>query len=200
VTRAVRRLFFTLLLVALAGCSLGDGDDASITRSELEQLVLQPDDLPRVFVRFDEGRQISADSPGGRRADRSRFDRIEGWKARYQRPGTPTTAGPLVIVSRVDLFESADGAQQDLEAARADLSDRAAGWKAIDEPGLGDESFAATFVQEGPRPVRYYEVFWRDGNATAALDVSGFEGKLALADGLELARAQQRRIARAVDS
>jgi hypothetical protein len=199
VTRAVRRLLFTLLLVALAGCSLGD-DDASITRSELERLVLQPDDLPRVFVRFDEGRQISADSPGGRRADRSRFDRIEGWKARYHRPGTARTAGPLVIVSRVDLFESSDGAERDLEAARADLSDREAGWKAIDEPGLGDESFAATFVQEGSRPVRYYEVFWRDGNATAGLEVSGFEGKLALADGLELAREQQRRIARAADS
>jgi hypothetical protein len=53
VTRAVRRLFFTLLLAALAGCSLGDGDNAAITRSELEQLVLQPDDLPRVFVRVD---------------------------------------------------------------------------------------------------------------------------------------------------
>jgi hypothetical protein len=195
VTPAVRRLFLTLLLVALAGCSLGDGDDASIKQNELDRLVLQPDDLPRVFLLFDWGRQVIADSPGGRRADSSRFDRIAGWKARYRRSGTQRTAGPLVIESRADLFESADGAAEDLEAARADLRESAHGWKSIDEPGLGDESFAATsVVGEG---VRFYRVFWRDDNATAALDANGFGGKLALEDVLELARRQQRRIARA---
>jgi hypothetical protein len=192
------RQLVALSLLVLAGCSLGGGNEASITRSELEQLVLQPDDLPRVFVRFDEGRQISADAPGGRRSDPSRFDRIEGWKARYRRSGTSRTAGPLVIESRADLFESADGAVEDLETARADLRESAPAWQPIDEPGLGDESFAATSVVGGG--VRYYQVFWRADNATGALDVNGFDGKLSLEDVLELARKQQRRIARAMES
>ena len=43
------------------------------------------------------------------------FGRIEGWKARYRRPGSQTTRRPLVIESRADLFESADGAAEELE-------------------------------------------------------------------------------------
>jgi hypothetical protein len=190
----VRTAAFILVVLGLAGCSLTGDDEASIERNELGQLVLQPEDLPRVFVRFDEGRQVSADSPTGRRADPSRFDRIDGWKARYHRPGTSQTAGLLVIVSRADLFDSANGSQKDFETARADLG---ASWKPIDEPGLGDESFAATFIQA---KVRYYQVFWRDDNATATLDANGFDGKVALEDVLELARKQHRRIARATAS
>jgi hypothetical protein len=189
-----------LLVVLVTGCSFGGDGGSSIARGELRQLVLQPPDLPRVFVRFDEGRQIMADSPGGTRADPERFDRIEGWKARFRRPGTPETAGPLVVESRVDLFESEGGAGDDFEAAREDLGESGLGWKPIDEPGLGDESFAATFAQGGFRAVRYYLVFWRSENATALLNANGFEGKLALADVLELARKQQRRIARAAAS
>jgi hypothetical protein len=179
-----------LLVVILAGCSL-DGDEASIDREELEGLVLQPDDVPPVFVRFDHGRQLRADAPGGSRAGQSRFNRIEGWKARYRRAGALETAGPLVIESRADLFESPEGAEQDLEAARSDLEVGAPEWKPIDEPGLGDESFAATVVQGG---VRYYQAFWRDENATATLNVNGFEGKVALSEVLALARKQQERI------
>jgi hypothetical protein len=186
-----------LTLVALAGCSFG-GDGASIDRGELDRLVLQPGDLPAVFVRFDQGRQITADSPGGRRADRSRFGRIDGWKARYRRSGTPQTKGPLVIASSADLFDSSEGAEKDFDAARADLRDSAAGWKPIDDPGIGDESLAATFGQAGS--VRHYRVFWRDDNATATLDVNGHEGKVTLDHLLELARKQQRSIARAAAS
>lgn len=185
-----------LLVVILAGCSLGD-DKASIEREELDGLVLQPGDVPPVFVRFDQGRQIRADAPSGSRADQSRFNRIEGWKARYRRSGTRETAGPLVIESRADLFESPEGAEQDLQAARTDLEAGAPAWKPIDEPGLGDESFAATFVQRGVTEVRYYQVVWRKDNATASLSANGFEGKLPLADVLELARKQDSRIARA---
>jgi len=45
--------------------------------------------------------------------------------------------------------------------------------------------------------VRNYQVVWRDDNAVASLTVNGFERKLALSDVLELARKQQRRLARA---
>lgn len=183
-----------LVVLALAGCSF-DGESASIERGKLGKLVLQPADLAREFVRFDEGRQITADSPGGRRSDPARFGRVEGWKARYRRGGTPRTTGPLVVVSRVDVFDSTGGAEDDLAAARADLDDSDLGWNPIDEPGLGDESFAATVVQRGFNAVRHYEVFWRHENATASLSANGFEGRLALSDVLELARKQQRRIA-----
>jgi hypothetical protein len=179
-------------VVILAGCAVGDADDATIERTELSRTVLQPEDLPRVFFRFDQGRQLIADTLPGRRSDPARFGRIEGWKARYRRPGSTMTRGPLVIDSRSDLFESSGGAKDDFGAAGDDLKDSEFGWKPIDEPGLGDESFAATFVEGS---VRYYQAFWRDDNVTATLNVNGFEGKLALADVLELARKQQRRIA-----
>jgi hypothetical protein len=182
------------MAVVLAGCAVGGDDEATIERKELGRTVLQPEDLPRIFVRFDQGRQIRADALPGRRADPTRFGRIEGWKARYRRPGTASTPGPLVVDSRSDLFGSPGGAKDDFGAAGDDLRDSEYGWQPIDEPGLGDESFAATFVDGS---VRYYQVFWRDDNATAALNVNGFDGKLALAEVLELARKQERRIARA---
>jgi hypothetical protein len=186
-----------LLVVAAAGCSFG-GDDSPIRASELNRLVLQPDDLPKAFLRFDEGRQVGVDSPGGRRADPERYGRIDGWKARYRRAGSQKTAGALVIESRADIFDSSGGAKDDLDAARADVRESELGWQPIDEPGLGDESFAVTLVQPVTGgDVRYYQVFWRDGNATASLNVNGFDPGLALGDTLELARKQERRISEA---
>jgi hypothetical protein len=193
----VRRAVLLLVLL-LAGCSLGGDDGGTIGRGALSSLVLQPEDVPSVFQPFDEGRQTMADNPGGRREDTERFGREGGWKARYRRGGTPQTAGPLVIESRADLFDSSGGADDDLDAARSDLEDAELDWQPIDEPGLGDESFAATLVQGGgTSEVRYYQVFWRDANVTASLSVNGFEGRLALAEALELARKQERRIATA---
>jgi hypothetical protein len=190
----VYRTALLLLVLSLTACVVGD-DDGGIEARELQQLVLQPEDLTVPFQRFDEGRQASTDAPGGRRADPSRFGRREGWKARYRRPGSRATAGALVIESKADLFESSGGAEEDIDAARADLAEDELGWQAIDEPGLGDESFAATLVQgaAGTR-VRYYQVVWREANVTASLNVNGFEGRLPLADVLELARKQERRI------
>ena len=160
--------------------------------------MLQPQDLPRVFVRFDEGRQVIADNPGGGRSDPTRFGRQDGWKARYHRQGTPRTPGPIVVESRVDLFESASGAEDDLEAARSDLTEGEIEWQPIDEPGLGDESFAATLVEGGDGSgFRYYQVYWRDDNVTAFLNVNGFEERLPLGDVLELARKQEERISTA---
>jgi hypothetical protein len=190
----VRRPVLVLVLL-LAGCSVGGGDDATVEVGELPSLVLQPGDLPPIFRRFDEGRQVMADNPGGSRADPERFGRRDGWKARYHRSGTQRTAGPIVVESRVDLFDSPGGAEDDLEAARSDLDELE--WQPIDEPGLGDESFAATLVQEGAGGVRHYHVYWRDDNATAFLNVNGFEDRLALEDVLELARKQEERISRA---
>jgi hypothetical protein len=185
----MRRLVAATVLV-LAGCGLGD-QSASIERRQLGGLVLQPGDLPSAFTRFDGGRQLAADSRGGRRTNPRRFGRVEGWKARYRRRGAVMASGPLVIESWADLFDSAEGAEEEFEAARADLGDDHPDWKPIDEPGLGDESFAATHVGGA---VRYYRVFWRLGNVTAAVNMNGFEGTLALAEVLALARKQEERI------
>ena len=188
----LRAALFLLLALVACGCSLRGGDEATISRQELPRLVLQQSDLPRVFFPFDQGRQSITDSPGGRRADATRFGREDGWKARYRRSGTERTKGPLVIESRADLFSSSDGATDDLAAAREDLSDGDLDWQPIDEPGLGQESFAATLVQGG---VRFYQVVWRDQNVTASLNVNGFEPRLALGEVLALARKQEQRVA-----
>jgi hypothetical protein len=196
----VRRAVLLLVLL-LAGCSLDGGAGGKVEPGALSMLVLHPEDVPSVFQRFDEGRQVIADNPGGRREDTQRFGRQGGWKARYRRSGTPQTTGPLVIESRADLFDSTGGAEDDLDAARSDLEDAELDWQPIDEPGLGDESFAATLVQgSGTSEVRYYQVFWREANVTASLNVNGFEGRLALFEALELARKQERRISSASTS
>jgi hypothetical protein len=184
-----------VLFSVVVGCSLGGDDGAALEPGDLSGLVLQPADLPPVFRRFDEGRQVMADSPGGSRADPERFGRRDGWKARYHRQGTPRTAGPIVVESRADLFDSSGGAEDDLEAARRDLEEGEVEWQPIDEPGLGDESFAATVVEGGAGSgVRHYHVYWRDANVMAFLNVNGFEQRLALEEVLELARKQERRI------
>jgi hypothetical protein len=198
----VRRAVLLLAILGLAGCSLtGDDGGAPIEVAELEKLVLQPDDLPSSFVRFDEGRQIAADLPAGARADPARFGRRDGWKARYRRAGTLETTGPLVIESKADLFDSSDGAEDDFDAARADTDESEPEWQPIGEPGLGDESFAATLL-EGTETsgVRFYQVVWREDNATASLNANGFAQGLTLEDVLELARAQERRIEAVAES
>jgi hypothetical protein len=177
----------TLILVLAVACM--GGDEAAFEASQLEQIVLRPADLPspRSWVRFDEGRQGSADQPAGDRADPTRFGRIDGWKARYRREGAgPRTAGPLVVESRADVFESEGGAEDELAAHRTDLGE---GWRPLDDPELGDEGLAATLTQGN---VRFYVVGWRFENATASINANGFE--LSLEDALGLARKQQRRI------
>ena len=198
----MRRALLLLAILGLAGCSLtGEDGGASIEVAELEKLVLQPEDLPRSFMRFDEGRQIAADLPEGARADPARFGRQEGWKARYRRAGTVRTTGPLVIESKADLFDSSGGAEDDFDAARADTDESEPEWQPIGEPGLGEESFAATLLQGAETSgIRIYQVVWRENNAVASLNVNGFARGLALEDALELARAQERRMETVAES
>lgn len=189
----MRRLPVTLALSLTVAAGCMGGDSPAIERAELKAIVLQPEDLGKTFARFDEGRQASADQPAGNRSDPTRFGREEGWKARYRRPGSPSTKGALVIESRADAFGDADGARDELEAHRSKLAE---GLRLTDDrPGLGDESFVATGKQGSGRfSVRFYLVGWRDANATASILANGFEGKLMLDDAVELARKQQRRI------
>jgi hypothetical protein len=192
----VRGLGLLAILLVLAGCSLGGDEDdgASIEQSQLKTLVLQPEDVGPRFFRFDEGPQGSADTPGGNRSDRARFGRVQGWKARYRRPGSPQTTGPLVIESRADLFESADGAAEELEAIEE------IDFAALDDPELGDDARAFQSQQSGTgQGVRYYLIAWREENVTSLILVNGFEGKITFANALELAEKQARRTSRAAE-
>lgn len=182
-----------LIVLLLAGCDLGDGGgSAAIEQAQLKDLVLQPGDLPKVFIQFDEGRQGIADRPTGERSDPARFGRLDGWKSRYRRPGSAETKGPLVIESRADVFESEGGASDELDAFDQ------AGFDAIDDPEVGDEARAWESSQAAAAGgVRYYVIAWREDNATASLLVSGFDGKLTFDEALELARKQAARMSRA---
>lgn len=197
----MRTLAFLLAVVLLAGCSLGGDDEGgSVEPEQLQKLVLQPADIPRVFVSFDEGRQGSADQPG-KRADMTRFGRKGGWKARYRRPGTTATIGPLVIASKADVFGSADGAKDEYEELRRDFREGELKWLPVDAPQVGDAAFALSLVQgTGPAGIRFFLVAWREDNVVASLEVNGFAGKVDGEDAVALARKQARRISTAAAS
>ena len=190
-----------MLVAALAaGCDHDDSPpsaqaEVQARESGLKASVLQPEDLPPAFIQFDEGAQIRADLPRSRaRGSPTRFGRVQGWKARFRRPGSTQTRGPLVIESRVDLFKNADGARKELEAYRSDLPEslRLAGRA---PSGLGEGGFTATGRQgTGQFAVRFYLIAWRRADRTASLLLNGFEGKFKLEQAVALARKQQLRI------
>jgi hypothetical protein len=182
-------------LVVLAGCT---GGSELVPESALPRLVLRQADLPPGFVRFDWGPMSQRDLEPGPRQDPNRFGRQGGWKARYRRSEPQSRTGPMVVESRADVFESVEGAEQDLAAYRTQFQQAVSGGSArlLAEPPIGDGAAAVTFVQPGVRPVRYFTVAWRQSNVTAAILVSGFDGELILADALALARKQHARLTR----
>lgn len=188
-------VFAFALVVAPAGCAAFADDEPAVPEAALSTLVLQPEDLP-AFTRFDEGALAIADAPTGERADPERFGRVGGWKARYRRPGSARTRGPLVVESRADLFASSGGAGKELDAHRDELHAlRSAGAEVIALERLGDEAVALTpGAGDAPGSVVLCTIVWRSRNVSASLTTNGFSGKLRLADVVELARAQQRRI------
>jgi hypothetical protein len=192
--RSTRRLILSGL-VAVAGCTEGA---ELVPESALPRLVLRQADLPPGFVRFDWGPMSQRDLEPGPREDPNRFGRQGGWKARYRRTESQGGAGPMVVESRADVFESEGGAEQDLAAYRTQFRQAVSAGSArlLAEPPIGDGAAAVTFVQAGVRPVRYITVAWRQGNVTAAILVSGFDGELAVADALALARKQHAHLTR----
>jgi hypothetical protein len=185
-----------LAAIVLAGCSpLGDESEPAIPATTLPMLVLQPGDLDGAFVRFDEGPLAIADSPVGERADPERFGREGGWKARYRRQDA--TEGPLVVESRVDLFDGS-GAEEELDLHRDELELQArspSDLELVDVPELGDEAFALAAPEDAePGSFVSITVAWRDTNVTASVTANGLGGRLELADVVALARAQQERI------
>jgi hypothetical protein len=182
-------------VVLLAACG-GGGDDV-VTAKQLPKLVLQPHDLRGPFTAFDVGRQVRLDQVAGPRADPSRFGREGGWKARYNRPGSAATRGPLVVESRADVFEDAAGAAKDLAAYRAQFRAQAGGAGPLRVTRLGQAATAAVQDRAGRPAARFVSVAWRDGNVTASVVANGFAPGLRMSDVVALARAQERHIAAA---
>lgn len=178
-----------VVLGLLAGCG---GSSSTLSSSRLSRYVLQRFDLGAAFSGFENGPQIMLDNQGTPRADPRRFGREGGWIARFRRAGTSQTRGALVVVSRADLFKDAGGARSDLGAYRTMLAEEpGAGLHRVAVSKLGDEAVAVTFTQPGILPLRFYDIAWRYRNATASVMVEGWDGKLAPADAVALARKQQ---------
>jgi hypothetical protein len=165
----VCRLIVVLVAVLLAACGPA-GDEGSVEGTSAERLVLQAEDLPGY-------RDGPAEGDGAT------------WNARYVRSGASAEA-PLQVESSAEISDSSDGARENISVTRGALRERD-NWQPIGEPGLGDESFAATSAAGATRS---YEVVWRDGNVMARLSVVGSESELAFADVLALAEKQEERI------
>ncbi len=192
VWRCTDIVFLTIAAFLAAGCvGVGSDDGGGVAKDELKDVVLQRPDLPPAFMQFDYGEQTFTDFSAGPRGDPDRFGRQGGWKARYRRPGTTTTRGPLVVVSMVDAFPDEDGARRDFDALRQELSQQGE----LSRPRVGSEAVARARDVGG---ASYYDVGWRRANVSAFVSASGFEGKLTLADAVALARKQDRRISGAV--
>jgi hypothetical protein len=191
----------SLALLALTSACAGSDesdDEPIVAASKMRLVVLQPADFPKVFTQFDEGPVRSADTPPGPRGDPQRFGREGGWIARYRRHGSPATTGPLVVESRVDVFEDASGAEEEFDAYRDELEGQVgAGARWVEPEGLGGDAVGIAPTSGGvANSVRFFRLVWQDGNVAASLAVNGFRG-LRLAHVLELARKQQQRITRA---
>jgi hypothetical protein len=188
----VRRI---ALLVPIALSLTACGSGAAIPEQALGKLVLAPRDVPALRV-FDAGRQVRLDNLAGPRRDPTRYGREGGWKARYRRADTHANEGPLVVESRADLFSSSSGAKRDLGAYGDEFTQMIASAPQLRRrlappAGLGDAALAMTISQPGSPAVQFFRVAWRDHNATASVLVEGFQGKLAFADAVALARRQE---------
>lgn len=176
-------------MVALAACG---SSSPKIPESKLSKLVLQQGDLPKGFGAFYVGRQLRGDQTA-RRSDPKRFGREGGWIARYHRGGSPSTAGPVVVASRADVFGDAGGAKRDFALYRDELQGGAS--EPVRVARLGDAAVAAATLQgAGGLSVRSYAIAWRRDNATAELEANGFARRFTLAQALALARKQDARL------
>jgi hypothetical protein len=140
------------------------------------------------------GRQLRSDQTP-RRGDVTRFGREGGWIGRFRRGGSAQTPGPLVVVSRVDLFENTDGAAHDLQLYKGAMTAEVGKTARIAK--LGDEAVGATSLQGGAVAVRSYVIAWRRQNATGEIEANGFADRFRLADAVALARMQDARLRRA---
>lgn len=106
-----------------------------------------------------------------------------------------------MIESRVDLFRTEQGAEQDLSAYRAQfeqsMREFAGRSDLLAQPEVGDDAVAMTQVHgTGASAVRFFSIAWRQSIVTASVVVNGFHDKITIEDALALARGQEERIVR----
>jgi hypothetical protein len=97
----------------------------------------------------------------------------------------------------VDVFEQEDGARKDFRALEQQVAAGLFG-DSVGAPQLGEEAVAATLRQrQGSMTIRFYLIAWRRDNATASVLINGFDRRTSMADAVQLARRQARRLAAA---
>jgi hypothetical protein len=190
----VRRVVLVVCVVALAGCG-SSGGKATLTRSELPTTVLQQADVPGSWTQFADEKQARIDTHPGPRQSPTRFGREDGWISRYR----GTEHGSAVVVeSRADVFESVGGAKKDLDAYRDEIKAGVPGsgatTKLLSAPALGDGSVAGE-LRQGPSV--FIVLAWRRANETASVTLEGRAATTTLADAVQLARRQDKRLAAA---
>jgi hypothetical protein len=190
----VRRVALVVCALALAGCG-SSGGKATVSRSELPATVLQKADVPSSWTQFADGKQARIDlriQPGGRQSP-TRFGREDGWISRYR--GTQHRS-PVVVESRADVFDGVSGAKKDLAAYRDEIKAGIVGSgatpKLLPAPALGDGSVAGE-LRQGPSV--FIVVAWRRANETASVTLEGRAAAATLADAVELAGKQDKRLA-----
>lgn len=171
----------------------------------LASLVVTPEDLALVgdveYLQFDEGSQGRSDVLPPPRDDPARFGRVAGWKARY-RPEDPSAEKGFIVGSRVDAFQTPEGATSELGLIGDDAQARAAtgAVRLLETDKVGEASVALTYEHAAVGGnVVYFEYHWRSGRYAASVELSGFEGQLSIDDAVLLARAVQARIEAAPD-
>lgn len=189
--------------LAVAGCGGGKKGLHELSDHRLSALVLAVADAGPGYQRLASERIGLRDFHPGPREDPNRFGREGGWKARLRKRGAVVgTPGVVVIDSDADVFSTAAGARQDMAAYRAEFDQVISRSNGSDEilapPGVGEQTAAMTgSVGVGQDAIRFFTIAWRHGNVTASVIVQGFQGKVAFAAALRLARAQDARIAAA---
>ena len=120
--------------------------------------MLRDGDLAAAFSPFYTGAQSKLDATSTVRADLTRFGRKGGWIARFHRSGSKRTQGPLVIVSRVDLFGSSKAAKDDLDLYRLEFEHQpGTDLHMLQPPRIRDEtgtSFVDELFRSATRPSR----------------------------------------------
>jgi hypothetical protein len=193
----VRRVALVVCTLALAGCG-SSGGKATVSRSELPATVLQKADVPSLWTQFADQQQARIDMHPGPRQSPTRFGRENGWISRYR----GTEHGSAVVVeSRADVFDSVGGGKKDIDAYRNEIKAGVPGsgvtTKLLTAPTLGDGSVAGE-LRQGPSV--FIVVAWRRANETASVTLEGRAAKTTLADAVELARRQDKRLAVAARS
>ena len=176
-----------LCVLLLAGCGSGS---SKISAGEAKNFVLKPTDLPSGFDAFAEGPTATLDVQGTTRSNLQRFGREGGWVERLRRSDPA-----MIVVSTVDVFHDAKGAQADLSAYGDQFAQMRSNGLAqrVVPSQIGGGAIAAELLAPGGQ--KGFAVVWVSRNASASVTAIG-PARLRLVDVVALARKQQGKLDR----